>query len=143
MDGGVVVGCDPGWGDCDSLPVDGCEVHLVDDVRHCGACGNACPEGAACVAGACTCIADAFGRPDGDQVGGGWTEVGEWRDPGANCGAGCVNLVSLAGGRATVSETMPAGPACACAATAHIARPSPFPPPVHLSATTSPTRISR
>ena len=30
-------------------------VNLTSDAQHCGACGNACPEGIACVAGACAC----------------------------------------------------------------------------------------
>jgi hypothetical protein len=32
----------------------GCEVDLQTDLRHCGACGNACSVGQACVMGTCT-----------------------------------------------------------------------------------------
>ncbi len=45
--------CDPGYGDCDADPSNGCEASLISDPRHCGSCGRACGRGIACVAGAC------------------------------------------------------------------------------------------
>ena len=50
-----LTGCDVGWSDCNGNLQDGCEVGTGTDVRNCGLCGNACPQGAVCVGGACTC----------------------------------------------------------------------------------------
>ncbi|MEN9797551.1 MAG: hypothetical protein RL653_1247 [Pseudomonadota bacterium] len=52
---GVAV-CNPGFGDCNGLGADGCEVALATDVDHCGTCGNACSfanADATCTAGTC------------------------------------------------------------------------------------------
>jgi MYXO-CTERM domain-containing protein len=40
--------CDDDWGDCNLLPVDGCESSL-SGADHCGTCGNACDQGEGCV----------------------------------------------------------------------------------------------
>lgn len=49
--------CLPEWGDCNGLPVDGCETNLYSPV-HCGACDRKCPKlpnaKAVCIVGACT-----------------------------------------------------------------------------------------
>ncbi|MDP3278476.1 MAG: hypothetical protein Q8Q09_25020 [Deltaproteobacteria bacterium] len=45
--------CNAGFGDCDANPVNGCEVSITSDRRHCGACGNACAAGQGCIAGVC------------------------------------------------------------------------------------------
>ncbi len=34
--------CDPGWGDCNNHPVDGCEIELASDLLNCGTCGTEC-----------------------------------------------------------------------------------------------------
>jgi hypothetical protein len=34
--------CHPGWGDCDALANNGCEVDIDNSPTDCGACGNAC-----------------------------------------------------------------------------------------------------
>ena len=47
------VACPPGYGNCDGMVANGCETNVGADNRHCGACGNACPGGQACVDGAC------------------------------------------------------------------------------------------
>lgn len=39
--GGSCGGCEPGWGDCNGNPADGCETHLNGD-NNCGSCGNSC-----------------------------------------------------------------------------------------------------
>jgi len=55
-------GCDPGLGDCNENPQDGCETDLQTDSRHCGSCENACPPGNPCEAGVCQEIEE----PDGN-----------------------------------------------------------------------------
>lgn len=47
--------CSTGWGDCDGDPTNGCETDLSRNTRHCGACGNACDNGAGqpCIDGQC------------------------------------------------------------------------------------------
>ncbi len=51
--GGACV-CNPGFGDCNSNPADGCEVNTFASSANCGACGRACGPGASCNAGICT-----------------------------------------------------------------------------------------
>lgn len=51
--GACVVRCDAGWGDCDRVVSNGCEVNLTTEPAHCGACGVRCGLGAACVDGLC------------------------------------------------------------------------------------------
>ncbi len=48
-----VAGCQMGFADCNGSMMDGCEVNVRADARHCGGCGIVCPTGAACVAGRC------------------------------------------------------------------------------------------
>jgi hypothetical protein len=49
--------CEPGTGDCDGDPANGCEANLESDVQNCGGCGLVCmlpPDATiACVEGAC------------------------------------------------------------------------------------------
>ena len=53
--GGSCTGrCAPNHGDCNNdKRADGCESALETDVKNCGSCGNACPQGKSCVAGQC------------------------------------------------------------------------------------------
>jgi outer membrane protein assembly factor BamB len=37
-----VAKCEPGYGNCNRFPSDGCEASLADDAANCGACGTAC-----------------------------------------------------------------------------------------------------
>jgi len=47
--------CQPGWGDCNSDPSDGCETDLRAHPQNCGACGVACDvvAGQPCIEGKC------------------------------------------------------------------------------------------
>jgi hypothetical protein len=46
--------CNAGFLDCNSDPLDGCEVDEHTDRRNCGACGKVCAIGESCSLGACT-----------------------------------------------------------------------------------------
>ncbi len=59
--------CATGFGDCDSNAANGCETDTRTSDAHCGACGNACAVGSACVAGVCTVRPAGDGR-DGELV---------------------------------------------------------------------------
>jgi hypothetical protein len=55
--GGCRISCDPGFGDCDGDPRNGCEVDLNRSTEHCGRCVNRCGGGAnanpVCAGGLC------------------------------------------------------------------------------------------
>ncbi|MBN9160686.1 MAG: hypothetical protein BGO98_13885 [Myxococcales bacterium 68-20] len=50
---------DPGnqkdWRNCDGKVDNGCEADVLTNVKHCGACGNACAPGEPCIDGVCGC----------------------------------------------------------------------------------------
>ncbi|MDB4929700.1 MAG: hypothetical protein JWM10_2184, partial [Myxococcaceae bacterium] len=48
-----VESCEAGFGNCDALPANGCEVNLRTANAHCGACNNACAAGTYCQTSAC------------------------------------------------------------------------------------------
>ncbi|MEZ4390488.1 MAG: FG-GAP-like repeat-containing protein [Polyangiales bacterium] len=84
--------CDPGAGDCDSDPANGCEVTLSSSAANCGACGAACPTGAnataTCAESRCALVCEAgFANCDLDDRNG--CEVDTRADPD-HCGA-CSN----------------------------------------------------
>jgi len=61
------VSCAPGFGDCNGLPADGCEIDLGTSLQHCGACGKSCapPNGTGtCSGGACSIVTCAAGHRD-------------------------------------------------------------------------------
>lgn len=45
--------CQAGFGDCNFVAGDGCEINLQNDSNHCGTCGQACVGGGTCTAGSC------------------------------------------------------------------------------------------
>ena len=50
--------CNLGFGDCDKMAPNGCEVNTFTEAKHCGVCGNDCgqsPAGKLCLAGICGC----------------------------------------------------------------------------------------
>ena len=48
----AIVGCAPGFGDCDGARANGCEVDTTSDSAHCTGCGRSCG-GGACDSGLC------------------------------------------------------------------------------------------
>ncbi len=49
----AITTCTAGFGNCDMLPANGCEVALSTTATDCGRCGNACAAGVRCTAGVC------------------------------------------------------------------------------------------
>jgi hypothetical protein len=97
--GGCVLACDPDRADCDGASANGCEVDLLADANHCGACATACKAGAhalaACAAGACANECEAgFADCDGDQANGCEVDLMTSVTSCGACGAAC----SAAGG---------------------------------------------
>ena len=46
--------CGPGFGDCDEIPENGCEIRLLSSDEHCGECeDSACGSDEACRDGVC------------------------------------------------------------------------------------------
>jgi hypothetical protein len=80
--------CQPGWGDCNADPSDGCETNLGIDGAHCGACGSPCalPRAVAGCAGACFIAACHFGWDDCDGAPDNGCEQSVLEDL-QNCGA--------------------------------------------------------
>jgi hypothetical protein len=70
--------CDPGYGDCNTNPVDGCEANLSSDPNNCSTCGNNCVAAcggatghvttAACTGSACHITMCAAGYEDTDMT---------------------------------------------------------------------------
>lgn len=84
----VMVGCAPGFGNCNLDLTDGCEVELAADPSSCGACGNICVVNhgtAGCAAGSCTVQSCDAGFDDCDQVAENGCEARTTQDP-KNCG---------------------------------------------------------
>nr|MBK7066715.1 hypothetical protein [Deltaproteobacteria bacterium] len=87
----TVASCDTGFGDCDGMAANGCEVNTRSSAAHCGRCGGACPapaNGAAvCTAGVCTLGACSEGFADCNAMDADGCEV-DTRSALAHCG-GC------------------------------------------------------
>ncbi|AKF09433.1 hypothetical protein [Sandaracinus amylolyticus] len=104
--------CDATYGDCNTLPTDGCEVDLDTTVDHCGTCGNVCSLANAtpsCVGGACAVAGCDPGFADCDSAPGNGCEI-DTRTTLEHCG-GCGDVCEIANG----SEACVNG-ACAVAA---------------------------
>ncbi len=95
--GSCALSCDPGWGDCNSDPSDGCETETATNMMHCGACGAFCPEAGSfraidtvCTGGRClvSCEAD-WGDCDMDPSNGCETNLRNDPDHCGACGSAC------------------------------------------------------
>jgi hypothetical protein len=69
--GSCVLTCESGFGNCDDLGTNGCEVNLSNTDAHCGGCFKACLTTETCVASKCEC-----------------------KSGSAKCGTSCVNLTA-------------------------------------------------
>jgi hypothetical protein len=95
------VACNPGWGNCDNDPSNGCERPLTGDIDNCGACGNHCESTtgtASCPAGICQLVC-AAGRADCDGTITNGCEVVLATDPAhcGTCGKACNTVGGIAG----------------------------------------------
>jgi hypothetical protein len=100
----AVAACTPGWADCNTDPLDGCETHLPSNPASCGACGHDCSaldpteswvcQNANCFVTACPA---GLGDCDGDAENG--CEATLHTDTG-NCGA-CGFACDLPGASST------------------------------------------
>ncbi len=52
----AVAACATGWGDCDHVAANGCEVDLQTATGDCGACGRPCGAGQVCSGGVCASV---------------------------------------------------------------------------------------
>ncbi len=88
--------CDPGWGDCNQDPKDGCEANLHVDPKNCTACGMACDiQGAvAACADGCYAAACEFGFDNcmNDPTGACQTSVLSDSNNCGACGNSCGNF---------------------------------------------------
>ncbi|MBI5512254.1 MAG: hypothetical protein HY909_00710, partial [Deltaproteobacteria bacterium] len=107
--------CVTGFGDCDRVPGNGCEVSLLTSSDHCGACGRACvtPNAApACTMGTCGVgrCNDGFGDCDGAASNGCERDVRTTPSHCGACGRACAlsNAVeSCVAGACAVASCLP------------------------------------
>ena len=95
----AIANCAEGWGDCNGVVTDGCEVNLLSSLTHCGGCTAACAPAEAvpaCLAGKCTIASCSSGYQDcnKDVIDG--CEVNTQTSVG-NCG-GCAAACSAVHG---------------------------------------------
>jgi hypothetical protein len=82
--------CNMGYGDCDGMAGNGCEINTINDRFHCGVCGRVCsgyPNGAPqCAGGTCSLGScnSGFGNCDGTSGNGCETDL---RTNNSHCGA--------------------------------------------------------
>ncbi|MFT4705193.1 MAG: hypothetical protein ACI81R_002901, partial [Bradymonadia bacterium] len=94
-----VLGCDPGFRDCDDLYGTGCEANIAADINNCGGCGIVCDYAnadAVCVGGSCAINACDPGFSNCDALQGNGCEANLFADSD-NCG-GCGDDCDFAGG---------------------------------------------
>lgn len=50
----TIASCEMGFGNCDTMAANGCEVDFATNANHCGRCGTRCTSGQTCVRGVCS-----------------------------------------------------------------------------------------
>ncbi|KAG0625983.1 hypothetical protein M758_2G093600 [Ceratodon purpureus] len=97
---GVVCGS-PTHANCDGDIVNGCETDLLNAVKNCGTCGNACPKppnttGAACFSGTCKYFgcSEGFADCDGDASNGCETVISPNVENGCSAVDSCFSAAS-------------------------------------------------
>jgi hypothetical protein len=103
-----IVGCNPGWADCDGQVANGCETNIAADAANCGMCGNRCPMNQAnCLSGACS-NAVVFSA---DFVNGGWPkqQCTDWLNF-AKALTGTYTSITIKGTLDPVGKTCNVGP---------------------------------
>lgn len=100
----TVASCNTGWGDCNGLSQDGCEINTTNDVNNCGGCGQSCSTSCAgnvaatsCAGSACSITACTSGWSNVDGVCTNGCECPLSTTP-TTCG-GAANLGSLQPGQ--------------------------------------------
>lgn len=91
--------CNPGFGDCDDLPTNGCETDLTTSVAHCGACHRICPSGPQatplCAAGRCTLrCTTGYADCNNDPTDGCETDLSNDPDHCGRCGNACLRTAN-------------------------------------------------
>ena len=91
--------CNTGFGDCDGLAANGCEVNLNNTIAHCGRCGNVCPNAVngtpTCSAGACAYVCNGgYGDCDGVRSNGCETDTTNNAEHCSRCGNVCPGYVN-------------------------------------------------
>ncbi len=85
--GNNILNCTDGYGNCNKLLEDGCEVDLNNTPDHCGECGHACEDGEVCSSGECIENKCPEETPDNCMVGGVRTCMDVHADDFNNCGS--------------------------------------------------------
>jgi len=116
--GRCLLTCDPGWGNCDGDPANGCEVNILTSAEHCGGCGTACyapnHNGVRCESGACRYTACESGFDDCNRDNADGCEADLQRDV-ERCGA-CATRCMPTPGRAATCVSGVCGTTMTCAA---------------------------
>jgi hypothetical protein len=90
----VIASCNAGFGDCDGLATNGCEVNTNTSDNHCGSCATVCSSTngtPSCVAGACSITCSiGFGDCDSNVATGCETSLNTTSSCGT-CGKACTN----------------------------------------------------
>lgn len=99
----VIVSCNPGWGNCDGNPINGCETNLTNSVVNCNACGLVCPNRPnstpTCQAGVCgiNCTG-SFRNCDGNNVNGCEVNIATDLNNCGGCGIVCPTGMTCVAG---------------------------------------------
>jgi hypothetical protein len=92
----VINSCNAGYGNCDNIKANGCEVNLTTNPSHCGSCGAVCnlPNAtAACMSGTCTVSSCYVGFGNCNGISGDGCEVNLMTNP-SHCGS-CGTVCNL------------------------------------------------